>query len=109
MTPEDDFSPAPAPVATEQPPAPPPGPSFQDIKRRIRELLSIPDRERTDAEWDELVELEIQTAPGNRIESPQKFAPGAPQKPKGNFQKQKPHGGPGKPNKHHRRPHPPKP
>ena len=37
-----------------------------DIRRRIRELLSIPDRDRTDAEWDELNELEIRTAPGNR-------------------------------------------
>jgi hypothetical protein len=32
----------------------------------MRELLAIPDRDRTDAEWDELNELEIQTAPGNR-------------------------------------------
>lgn len=37
-----------------------------DLRRRIRELLSIPDRDRTDAEWDELNELEIRTAPGNR-------------------------------------------
>lgn len=37
-----------------------------DPRRRIRELLTIPDRDRTDAEWDELNELEIQTAPGNR-------------------------------------------
>ena len=37
-----------------------------DMRRRIRELLSIPDRDRTDAEWDELNELEIRTAPGNR-------------------------------------------
>lgn len=28
--------------------------------------MSIPERDRTDAEWDELNELEIQTAPGNR-------------------------------------------
>ncbi len=41
-------------------------PAF-DPRRRIRELLSIPERDRTDAEWDELNELEIQTAPGNRI------------------------------------------
>jgi hypothetical protein len=37
-----------------------------DIRRRIRELQSIPERDRTDAEWDELNELEIRTAPGNR-------------------------------------------
>lgn len=41
-------------------------PQSFDIRRRIRELLSIPDRDRTDAEWDELNELEIRTAPGNR-------------------------------------------
>lgn len=44
----------------------PPPPAF-DPRRRIRELLAIPERDRTDAEWDELNELEIQTAPGNRI------------------------------------------
>ena len=37
-----------------------------DIRRRIRELLAIPDRDRTDEQWDELNELEIRTAPGNR-------------------------------------------
>jgi hypothetical protein len=36
------------------------------MRRRIRELQSIPERDRTDAEWDELNELEIRTAPGNR-------------------------------------------
>ena len=41
-------------------------PQTIDPRRRIRELLSIPDRDRTDAEWDELNELEIRTAPGNR-------------------------------------------
>lgn len=43
----------------------PAAPAF-DPRRRIRELMSIPERDRTDAEWDELNELEIQTAPGNR-------------------------------------------
>jgi len=47
-----------------------------DPRRRIRELLSIPDRDRTDAEWDELNELEIQTAPGNQA-STHPFAPQA--------------------------------
>ena len=41
-------------------------PQTIDPRRRIRELLAIPDRDRTDAEWDELNELEIRTAPGNR-------------------------------------------
>lgn len=33
----------------------------------MRELLAVPERDRTDAQWDELNELEIQLAPGNRI------------------------------------------
>lgn len=51
--------------ASPSPAAAPAVPAF-DPRRRLRELLSIPDRDRTDAEWDELNELEIQTAPGNR-------------------------------------------
>ena len=47
-----------APVATFQP---------NDARRRLRELLSVPERERTDEQWDEIIELEIQLAPGNRI------------------------------------------
>ncbi|MBK1680929.1 hypothetical protein [Rhodocyclus tenuis] len=35
-------------------------------RRRMQQLLAIPDRDRSDAEWDELNELEIQLAPGNR-------------------------------------------
>ncbi len=38
-----------------------------DAKRRLRELLSIPERDRSDEQWDEIIELEIQLAPGNRI------------------------------------------
>jgi len=37
-----------------------------DPRRRIRELMAIPERDRTDEQWDELNELEIRTAPGNR-------------------------------------------
>lgn len=48
------------------PPAPPAPPPF-DPRRRLRELLSVPERDRSDAQWDEIVELEIQLAPGNRI------------------------------------------
>lgn len=51
---------------TGQPAAPP----LPDLRRRLRELLAIPDRERTDALWDELIELEIQLAPGNRALPP---------------------------------------
>ncbi len=68
---EDLSSPAPAPLAAAPAEAPaaaaaPAAPQF-DPRRRIRELLSIPERDRSDAEWDELNELEIQTAPGNRL------------------------------------------
>lgn len=42
-------------------------PPPSDPRRRLRELLAIPDRDRSDALWDELIELEIQLAPGNRI------------------------------------------
>ena len=51
-----------------------PAPVSFDPRRRIRELLAIPDRDRTDAEWDELNELEIQTAPGNRAAGGQALA-----------------------------------
>lgn len=47
-----------------------PAPSVPDPRRRLRELLAIPDRDRTDALWDELIELEIQLAPGNRVQPP---------------------------------------
>ena len=48
-------------------PPQPQAPQPQDPRRRLRELLAIPERDRTDQQWDEIVELEIQTAPGNRI------------------------------------------
>ncbi len=48
----------------------PPQPA-QSPRARLQELLAIPDRNRTDAEWDELNELEIALASGNR--------PGAPE------------------------------
>ncbi len=35
-------------------------------RRRMQELLAIPDSQRTEAQWDELNELEIKLAPGNR-------------------------------------------
>jgi hypothetical protein len=53
----------------ENPPVslPPPSPPPIDNRRRLRELLSVPERDRTDDQWDEIIELEIQLAPGNRI------------------------------------------
>ena len=38
-----------------------------DPRRRLRELLSIPESQRTDPQWDEIIELEVQLAPGNRV------------------------------------------
>lgn len=51
-----------AQVAQEHPHVP----SF-DPRRRLRELLSVPEGQRSDPQWDEIIELEIQLAPGNRI------------------------------------------
>jgi hypothetical protein len=36
---------------------------------RLQELLSIPERQRTDAQWDEINELEIALASANRAET----------------------------------------
>ena len=57
-TPPED-TPAVAPVVVAPPPT--------DNRRRLRELLSIAERDRSDEQWDEIIELEIQLAPGNRI------------------------------------------
>lgn len=43
-------------------------------RRRLQELLAIPDRLRTDEQWDELNELEISLASVNRTDAP---VPGA--------------------------------
>uniref|UniRef100_Q47A91 Uncharacterized protein n=1 Tax=Dechloromonas aromatica (strain RCB) TaxID=159087 RepID=Q47A91_DECAR len=54
----------------ENPPENPPAVAVApqvDTRRRLRELLSVPERDRTDEQWDEIIELEIQLAPGNRI------------------------------------------
>ena len=37
----------------------------------MQELLAIPDSQRSDEEWDELNELEISMAPGNRLSGPE--------------------------------------
>ena len=39
-------------------------------RQRLQALLAIPDRQRTDAQWDEINELEIMLASGNREEAP---------------------------------------
>jgi hypothetical protein len=43
--------------------------------RRRQALLSIPDKERTEAQWDELNELEIGLASGNRPGTGARAAP----------------------------------
>jgi hypothetical protein len=35
-------------------------------KLRLKELLAVPERDRTDEQWDEINQLEISLAPGNR-------------------------------------------
>lgn len=45
-------------------------PQSTSPRRRLQELLAIPDNQRSDAEWDELNELEISLAPGNREGAP---------------------------------------
>jgi len=54
------------PVENTPEPQPAVAPQF-DARRRLRELLSVPERDRSDEQWDEIIELEIQLAPGNRI------------------------------------------
>ena len=51
--------------------------------RRLRELLAIPERDRSDEVWDEIIALEIQFAPGNRapVGPGGNHIPGAPQQP----------------------------
>lgn len=63
---QQEEAPIPVEVEAGRPAAPP----LPDPRRRLRELLAIPDRDRTDALWDELIELEIQLAPGNRAPGP---------------------------------------
>lgn len=46
-----------------------------DPRRRLRELLAIPERDRSDEQWDEIIELEISMAPGNREVGPDHGAP----------------------------------
>jgi hypothetical protein len=39
-------------------------------RERLQQLLAIPERQRTDAQWDEINELEIKLAAGNRESAP---------------------------------------
>lgn len=40
---------------------------FGELRRRLKELLAVPEAQRSDAQWDEIIELEVQLAPGNRV------------------------------------------
>ena len=42
---------------------------------RLQQLLAIPDRQRTDAQWEEINDLEIRLAAGNRASTPAAGAP----------------------------------
>ena len=58
-------------------------------RARLQALLAIPERQRTDAQWDEINELEIMLAAGNRQGAPDQNvrwnsnAPGGHPKPGG--------------------------
>jgi hypothetical protein len=60
-------------------------------RARLQELLAIPERLRTDAQWDELNELEIMLASANREGAPQQGARSSGTPPAGH---PKPGGGP---------------
>lgn len=87
-------------VEASRPAAPP----LPDPRRRLRELLAIPDRERTDALWDELIELEIQLAPGNRA-LPPGTEPGRSPKQPARFANPGRRPEPSGPSRHNNRPH----
>ena len=74
-------------------------------RARLQALLAIPERQRTDAQWDELNELEIMLAAGNRQGAPEQnvrwnsTAPGGHPNPGG-----RPHQGKRPVRKFHQRP-----
>ncbi|MDR2186652.1 MAG: hypothetical protein LBE62_01205 [Azonexus sp.] len=91
MTHSDSDNPAETPSVASSAAVPPPN----DSRRRLRELLSIPERDRSDPQWDEIIELEIQLAPGNRIS-------GSPSGPGGPLPQPRPGGGNNNAQKKHR-------
>ena len=54
----------------ESPPPQPDAPQPVSPQRRLQELRSIPEKDRTDAQWDEMNELEIMLASSNRAGAP---------------------------------------
>lgn len=65
-------------------------------RARLQALLAVPERQRTEAQWDELNELEIMLAPGNREGAPEQgvrrngTAPAGPPSPNGGPHGKKP-------------------
>lgn len=45
-------------------------PQANSPRRRLQELLAIPERQRTDEQWDEINELEISLNSANRTTAP---------------------------------------
>ena len=45
-------------------------PQATSPRARMQELLAVPENQRTEEQWDELNELEIMLAPGNREGAP---------------------------------------
>lgn len=78
-----------------QPPSPAPPPSAPSPRQRLQTLLAIPERERTDAQWDEINELEIMLAPGNREGAPDHNARRNNAPPMGHSHSNNPGGGGG--------------
>ena len=56
-------------MTTEEPRSP---------QQRLRELLAIPERQRTDAQWDEIIEIEISQGPKKPSGNPSKSSSQAP-------------------------------
>lgn len=58
------------PTTEEQPQESQPSPQPVSPRRRLQTLLAIPDSQRTEEQWEEINELEISLAPGNRADGP---------------------------------------
>jgi hypothetical protein len=72
-------------------------PQGMSRRQRLQALLATPEKERTEAQWDELNELEIALASGNRSDipdrgphRPQAGPPGGPPRTGGDGQGRKP-------------------
>jgi len=89
----------------ENPPRETPRETPRDPNARLRELLAIPERQRTDAQWDEIIEIEISQGPkkpsGNSPRSDSQDGKRPQQQPK------RPANKPAMPGKHVRKHRPP--